>query len=78
MVVGVRDEVFLEATDTFAAEQGVGGEATEDHKNEILHEASQCVPLVGSHLHSVSVQYNESFLSNEITKEENNPTKIHP
>jgi hypothetical protein len=23
------------------------------------------------------VQYNDSFLNNEITKEENNPTKIH-
>ena len=73
-----RDEASLGAIDTFAAEQGVGREAAKDHENEILHEASQCVPLVGSHLHSVSVQYNESFLSNEITKEENNPTKIHP
>ena len=26
MVVGVQDEVFLGTTDTFAAEQGVGGE----------------------------------------------------
>ena len=27
MVVGVRDEVFLGATNTFIAEQGAGGEA---------------------------------------------------
>ena len=27
MVVGFRDKVFPGATDTFAAEQGVGGEA---------------------------------------------------
>ena len=69
MVVGVRDEVFLGATDTFAAEQGVGREAAKDHENEILHEASQCVPLVGSLLHFISVQYDESFLSIEITEE---------
>ena len=77
MVVGVRDEVFPGATDTFVAEQGAGGEAAEDLKNEILREAGQCVPLVGSLLHFVSVHYDESFLSNEITEEENNPTKIH-
>ena len=39
MVVGVRDEVFLGAIDTFAAEQGAGGEAVEDIKNDILREA---------------------------------------
>ena len=77
MVVGVQDEVFLGATDTFAVEQGAGGEAVEDLENEILHEAGQCVPLVQSLLHFVSVQYDDSFLSNEITEEENNPTKIH-
>ena len=77
MVVGVRDEVFLGATDTFTAEQGVDGEAVEDLKNDILREAGQCVPLVGGLLCFVSVQYDESFLSNEITEEENNPTKIH-
>ena len=77
MVVGVRDEVFLGATDTFVVEQGADREAAEDLKNEILHEADQCVPLVGSLLHFVSVHYDESFLSNEITKEKNNPTKIH-
>ena len=77
MVVGVRDEVFLGAIDTFAAEQGAGGEAAKDLQNDILCEAGQCVPLVGGLLHFVSVQYDESFLSNEITKEENNLTKIH-
>ena len=40
MVVGVWDEVFLGATDTFVAEQGLGGEVTEDLKNDILCEAS--------------------------------------
>ena len=53
MVVGVRDEVFPGATDTFAAEQGEGGEAAEDLKNEILHEVGQYVPLVGGLLHFV-------------------------
>ena len=77
MVVGVRDEVFLGATNTFTAKQGVGREAMEDLENNILHEASQCIPLVGGLLHFVSVQYDESFLNNEITEEENNPTKIH-
>ena len=69
MVIGVRDGVFPGATDTFAAEQGAGWEAAEDLKNDILREAGQCVPLVGS-LHFVSVQYDESFLSNEIIEEE--------
>jgi hypothetical protein len=46
MVVGVWDEVFLGAIDTFAAEQETGGEAAEDLENDILHEAGQCV-LVG-------------------------------
>ena len=64
-------------TDTFAAEQGAGREVAEDLENDILHEAALCVPLVGGLLHFVSVQYDESFLSNEITEEENNPTKIH-
>ena len=77
MVVGVRDEVFPGVTDTFAAEQGAGGEVAEDLENDILREAGQCVPLVGGLHHFVSVQYEESFLSNEITKEKNNPTKIH-
>ena len=40
MVVGVQDEVFLGVTDTYTAEQGAGGEATEDLKNDILREAS--------------------------------------
>ena len=77
MVVGVRDEVFLGVTDIFAAEQGADGEVVEDLENDILCEAGQCVPLVGGLHHFVSVQYEESFLSNEITKEKNNPTKIH-
>ena len=55
MVVGVRDEVSPRATDTFTAEQGADGEAVEDLENEILHEAGQCVPLVGGLLHFVRV-----------------------
>ena len=43
----------------------------------VIEEVGQCVPLIGGLLHFVSVQYDESFLSNEITEEENNPTKIH-
>ena len=77
MVVGVRDEVSPKVIDTFAVEQGAGGEVAEDLKNDILCETDYCVPLVGGLLHFVSVQYDESFLSNEITEEENNPTKIH-
>jgi hypothetical protein len=50
MVVVVRDEVVLGATD-----QGVGGEAAEDLNNSIIHEAGQCVPLVGGLLHFVYV-----------------------
>ena len=52
----VQDEVFLGATDTFEVEQGVGWEATEDLDKDIVHEASQCVPLLGGLLHFVSVQ----------------------
>ena len=43
-LIFVRDEAFPRATDTFAAEQGVGGEA------------GRCVPLVWGLLHFVSVQ----------------------
>ena len=68
MVVVVLDEAVPGATNTFAVEQGVGGEAAEDLDNGIVREASQCISLVGGRLH---------FVYNEITKEENNPTKIH-
>ena len=68
MVVGVRDEVFLGATDTFTVEQGAGGEAAEDLNNGIIYEAGQCVLLVEGLLH---------FVCNEIIEEENNLTKIH-
>ena len=77
MVVGVQDKVFLGATNTFATEQGSSEEAVEDLENDILREAGQCVPLVEGLLHFISEQYDESFLSNEITEEENNLTKIH-
>jgi hypothetical protein len=40
MVIGVHDEFFLRAIDTFTAEQGAGGEAAEDLKNNILCEVS--------------------------------------
>ena len=55
MVVGVRDEAFLGAIDTFATEKGAGGEAAEDLKNDILCETGQCVPLIGGLLHFISV-----------------------
>jgi hypothetical protein len=55
----------------------VGREAAEDLKNDILREAGQCIPLIGELLNFVNVQYDESFLSNKIIEEENNPTKIH-
>ena len=47
----VRDESLLGAIDTFVGEQGVGREVSEDLQNKILCEASQCVPVVGGHLH---------------------------
>ena len=53
MVVVVLDEAVLEATDTFVAEQGAGAEVAEDLDNGIIHEAGQCVPLVGGLLHFV-------------------------
>ena len=77
MVVVVLDESDLGVIDTFVAEQGVGEEAVEDLDNDIVHEAGQCIPLLGGLLHFVCVQQDESLLSNEITEEENNPTKIH-
>ena len=55
MVVVVLDEEVPGATDTFAAEQGVGGEAAEDLNNGIVREASQCVPLVGGLLYFIYV-----------------------
>ena len=67
MVVGVRDEVFPGVIDTFAAEQGAGGEAAEDLDNGIVREASQCVPLVGAS--SISLVMRS-------LKRKNNPTKI--
>ena len=76
MVVVVRDEAVLGATNTFAAEQGAGREAAEDLDNGIVREAGQCIPLVGGLLHFVYVQQDESLLSNEMTEEENNPTEI--
>ena len=53
----VRDEAFLGVTSTFAAEQGagLGNEAVVDLDKDIIHEAGQCVPLVGGLLHFVSV-----------------------
>ena len=68
MVVVVLDEVVPAATDTFTAEQGASGEAAEDLDNGIIREAGQYVPLVGGLLY---------FVSNDITEEEDNRTKIH-
>ena len=59
----VRDEAISGVIDTFAAEKGVGREVAEDLNKDIVHEASQCVPLVGGLLHFISVQYDESFLN---------------
>jgi hypothetical protein len=53
MVVVVRDEAVLGATDTFAAKQGASGEVVEDLDNDIVREAGQCIPLVGGLLHFV-------------------------
>ena len=47
----VGDGALPGATDTFAGEQGVDGEAAEDLQNKILCEAGQCVPVVGDRLH---------------------------
>jgi len=55
MVVVVRDEAVLGATDTFATEQKAGREAAEDLDNGIIREAGQCVALVGGLLHFVYV-----------------------
>ena len=55
MVVVVLDESDLGVIDTFAVEQGVGGEAAEDLNNGIVREAGQCVALVGGVLHFVYV-----------------------
>ena len=38
MVIGVWDKAFPGATDTFAVEQGGGGEATEYLDKDIIHE----------------------------------------
>jgi hypothetical protein len=56
MVVVVLDEAVLGMIDTFAAEQGAGGEATEDHDNGIVREAGQCICLVEGPLHFISVK----------------------
>ena len=56
MVVVVLDEAVPGAIDSFAAEQGAGGEAVEDLDNDVVHEASPCIPLVGGLLHFVYVQ----------------------
>ena len=55
MVVGVRDEVVLGATNTLATEQGGGREVAEYLNNDIVCEAGQRIPLVGGLLHFVSV-----------------------
>jgi hypothetical protein len=46
-VVGVRDEAVSGATDTFAVAQEAGREAAENLDNNMVYEASHCVPLVG-------------------------------
>jgi hypothetical protein len=51
----VQDKAFLGVIDTFVAEHGANGEAVEDLEKDIIHEAGQCVPLVGGLLHFVSV-----------------------
>ena len=49
----VQDEASLGATVTFTAEQGASGEAAEDLNKDIIHEAGQCVHLVGGLLYFV-------------------------
>ena len=51
----VRDEAFLGAIDTFVAEHRAGGEVMEDLDKDIIHEAGQCIPLVGALLHFINV-----------------------
>jgi hypothetical protein len=51
----VLDETFPGATNTFAAEQGADREAAKDLDKDIIHEAGQCIPLIGGLLHFVSV-----------------------
>ena len=67
MVVVVRDEAVLGEIDTFPVEQGVGREVAKDLDNGIIHEAGQCIPLVGAS--SIS-----SIMRS--LKRKNNPTKI--
>ena len=55
MFVFVQDEPVLGATDTFVAEKGVSREVAEDLDNNIIPEASKCIPLVWGLLHFVSV-----------------------
>ena len=55
MVVVDRDEVVLGVIDTFAIEQGAGGETIEDLDNDIVREAGQCVTHVGGFLHFIYV-----------------------
>ena len=52
----VRDEAFLGATYTFAAEQRASQEAVEDLNNGIVREAGQYVPLIGDLIHFICVQ----------------------
>jgi hypothetical protein len=66
MVVVVRDEVILVATNTFIAEQGASGEAAKDLDNDIVCEAGQYVPIVGA----------SSISSVMRSLKRNNPTKI--
>ena len=47
------NEAVLGVTNTFIAEQGAGGETTEDLENNILYEAGQCVPLARGLLHFI-------------------------
>jgi hypothetical protein len=56
MVVVVRDEAVLGATNTFVAEQGARREAMEDLNNDIIREAGQCIPHVGGLLHFICMQ----------------------
>ena len=47
----VRDEAFLGATNTFAAEHGAGREVAKDLKNDILYEAGQHIHIVAGLFH---------------------------
>jgi hypothetical protein len=80
-IVGVRDEVVSGATDTFVATQGAGGEAAEDLDNDMVYEASHCVPLVGvSSISSVCSRMRASLVMRSLKRkiiQQRSITEVH-